>query len=116
MGSLLLILAIVAAVLLVLVIIIQNPKGGGIDSSFGAANQLGSVQKTTDVVEKATWYLAVFIVVISLATTAIMSGATNTEVIEGEGKFDPDYRFNQMPVNTPATNPGGAADPFNTPQ
>ena len=40
MGTLVFILSIVAAVLLMLVILIQNPKGGGIDSSFGAANQL----------------------------------------------------------------------------
>ena len=69
MGTLVLVLSIVAAVLLMIVILIQNPKGGGIDSTFGAANQLGSVKKTNDVVEKATWYLAIFIVVLALAST-----------------------------------------------
>lgn len=68
-----LIIGIIVSVLLVLVILIQNPKGGGLDSSFGAVNQLGSVRKTTDVVEKATWTLAVAIAVISLMSAVIVT-------------------------------------------
>ncbi len=97
MSGILLILGILAGILLVLVILIQNPKGGGIDSSFGAANQLGSVQKTNDVVEKATWYLAVFIVVISLASTAIMNNANpGSKETKTESKFDPNYQLNNQ--------------------
>ena len=105
MYILLLILAIIAAVLLTLVVLIQNPKGGGIDSSFGAANQLGSVKKTTDVVEKATWYLAGFILVVSIATTAIMSSpTTGQDVSAEENKLNTNYaqeNFNTLP-STPS--------------
>ena len=38
---------------------VQNPKGGGLSSSFGGggAQQMGGVQKTTDFLDKSTWIL-----------------------------------------------------------
>jgi preprotein translocase subunit SecG len=43
------------------VVLIQNPKGGGVDSTFGgqSANQMFGAAKSTDFVEKLTWYLAI---------------------------------------------------------
>ena len=38
------ILIIAASLLLILVVYIQNPKGGGLSSDFGAAQQIGGVQ------------------------------------------------------------------------
>jgi preprotein translocase subunit SecG len=67
------ILATVAAVLLVLIVMIQNPKGGGLASSFSSANQIGGVRRTTDFLEKATWSLAIGIVGLSLVATASMA-------------------------------------------
>ncbi len=98
MGTLVFLLSIIAAVLLMLVILIQNPKGGGIDSSFGAANQLGSVQKTNDVVEKATWYLAIFIVVLALSSSLLISTDQAKKVVT-DSKLDTTF--------TPAVNPTG---------
>ncbi|MDG2330007.1 MAG: preprotein translocase subunit SecG [Flavobacteriales bacterium] len=66
------ILGIIVAVLLVLVVLVQNPKGGGIDSSFGAVNQLGSVRKTTDFIEKATWTLAIGLAVVCLVAASFI--------------------------------------------
>lgn len=76
MSSLISILIIIACILLVLIVLIQNPKGGGLASGFGAANQLGGVRKTTDFLEKATWYLAIAIVVLSMASTPFHSSPT----------------------------------------
>ena len=95
------ILSIIAAVLLMLVILIQNPKGGGIDSTFGAANQLGSVKKTNDVVEKATWYLAIAIVVLALFST-FMIGDPGTEQVDS--RTDANYR-STMQQNVPTLPP-----------
>ncbi|MBL4704486.1 MAG: preprotein translocase subunit SecG [Flavobacteriales bacterium] len=81
------ILGIIIAVLLVLVVLIQNPKGGGIDSSFGAVNQLGSVRKTTDFIEKATWTLGVGLAVVSLvAASFIYSGRTDSGNVGNNGQ------------------------------
>jgi preprotein translocase subunit SecG len=60
---------ILASILLILVVYVQNSKGGGLSSDFGAANQLGGVQKTTEFIEKLTWSLAGVIVVASILTT-----------------------------------------------
>ena len=38
---------------------VQNPKGGGLSSSFGGGGtqQLGGVKQTTDFLDKSTWVL-----------------------------------------------------------
>jgi preprotein translocase subunit SecG len=69
MDTLLSSIIILASVLLVLVVYVQNPKGGGLSSDFGAAQQLGGVQKTTDFIDKATWSLAGIIMVLSVIIT-----------------------------------------------
>lgn len=69
MNILLTILILIASVLLILIIFIQNPKGGGLSSDFGAAQQIGGVQKTNDFVDKATWSLAGIIAVVSIILT-----------------------------------------------
>ncbi|MGV3631938.1 MAG: preprotein translocase subunit SecG [Bacteroidota bacterium] len=69
MATLLSIIIILASILLVFIVFIQNPKGGGLSSDFGAAHQLGGVQKTNDFVEKATWSLAAVIAVVSIVLT-----------------------------------------------
>jgi preprotein translocase subunit SecG len=41
-----------------LFILIQNPKGGGLQGSFGSmSSQVMGVKQTTDVMEKGTWVL-----------------------------------------------------------
>lgn len=62
-------LIIIASILLILVVFVQNPKGGGLSSDFGAAQQIGGVQKTNDFIEKATWTLAGTIMVLSIILT-----------------------------------------------
>ncbi|MBU3659737.1 MAG: preprotein translocase subunit SecG [Flavobacteriales bacterium] len=62
-------LIILASVLLILVVYIQNPKGGGLSSDFGSPSQLGGVQKTTEFIDKATWGLAIVIVLASVIMT-----------------------------------------------
>jgi len=64
-------------VLLTLVILIQNPKGGGIDSTFGGgANQMFGAAKSTDIVEKWTWYLAVALFALCIVTTIFVGQGT----------------------------------------
>ncbi len=69
MGALLSIIIILASILLIVVVFIQNPKGGGLSSDFGAASQLGGVQKTNDFIDKSTWTLAGMIMVLSIVLT-----------------------------------------------
>jgi preprotein translocase subunit SecG len=69
MGILLSLIVILASILLILVVYVQNPKGGGLSSDFGAAQQIGGVQKTNDFIDKATWSLAGIIMVVSIILT-----------------------------------------------
>lgn len=69
MTAILSIIIILASILLVVVVFIQNPKGGGLSSDFGAASQLGGVQKTNDFIDKTTWTLAGTIMVLSIILT-----------------------------------------------
>ncbi|MDK2770657.1 MAG: preprotein translocase subunit SecG [Flavobacterium sp.] len=69
--------------LLILAIMVQNPKGGGLSSTFGAgAGQLGGVQKTTDFLDKSTWTLAgVLLALILLSSLSFGSSSTDSKVL-----------------------------------
>ena len=67
MYTLLVIFIVIAALLMIGIVLIQESKGGGLASNFASYNQIGGVRKTTDFIEKATWSLAAFMVVISIA-------------------------------------------------
>ncbi len=73
MTSFLIILALIISVLLVFVVLIQNPKGGGLASNFASSNQIMGVKKTTDFLEKATWTLAIALLVVCLAVNVFKS-------------------------------------------
>ena len=70
MLTLVITLIIIDAILLVLVVLAQNPKGSGLSAQFGGsgATQLMGVKRTTDIMEKITWGLAIFLVILSLST------------------------------------------------
>lgn len=69
MYTVIIILAIIVCVLLIAIVLIQNPKGGGLSQSFGGiSNQIIGVQRSTDVVEKGTWYLAIALGVLCLGS------------------------------------------------
>lgn len=68
-------LIVLAAILMCLVVLIQNSKGGGLASSFAASNQIMGVRKTTDFIEKLTWGLAAFMVVMSVAISYVIPTA-----------------------------------------
>lgn len=78
------ILIAIISVLLMLVILIQNPKGGGVDSTLGGqgANQLFGASKSTNLVEKATWGLAIVLVILCILTTIVISNTTGQTGIQ----------------------------------
>jgi preprotein translocase subunit SecG len=73
------ILIIVASTLLILVVLIQNSKGGGIQSQFGAATQIMGVKRGTEFIEKATWGLAITVIVLSVLMAPKSSITQNTD-------------------------------------
>ena len=81
MYSALIAIIIIAAILLMLVILAQNPKGGGLSSQFGGSGttQLMGVRKTGDFLERATWVLAVSMLILTLVANVMIP--TSTDVI-----------------------------------
>ncbi len=78
MVNLLTILTGIVCLLLMLVVLIQNPKGGGIDSTFGGsqANQIMGASKSTDFIEKLTWGLAITLFVLCILAALAIGGVT----------------------------------------
>ena len=99
------ILMVIAALLMCFIVLIQNSKGGGLASGFSSSNAIMGVRKTTDFLEKTTWGLAIFMVVMSIATAYVVpSSAVATDAVLEEA------------VKEGATNPLNAPSGFAAPQ
>ena len=64
-------LSALICILLTVIVLIQNPKGGGVDSTFGgaSANQMFGAAKSSDFIEKLTWFFAIALFVVCIITT-----------------------------------------------
>lgn len=74
-------LIVVASILMCFIVLIQNSKGGGLAAGFASSNQIMGVRKTTDVLEKATWGLAIFMVVVSVISAYTLPSANQHESV-----------------------------------
>ena len=81
MFNIILFLIIFLSFLLVLGIMVQNPKGGGLSSTFGGdSQQIGGVKKTTDFLDKSTWILVFLLFLLILfSNITLNSGNEKTE-------------------------------------
>ncbi len=79
MYTLVTVLIFIVCILLILIVLVQNSKGGGLASNFQSSNQVMGVRKTTDFLEKATWVLAVSLLVLSIMGSAFIPRQTMTE-------------------------------------
>jgi preprotein translocase subunit SecG len=86
MYVLLTILIVIASILLTLIVLVQNSKGGGLASGFSSSNQIMGVRKTTDFLEKFTWGLVTFVVVVSIITVGIHKHQSSGAINESEIK------------------------------
>ncbi len=96
------VLIILASVILGLIILIQNPKGGGLSSSFGGlGNQLMGVKQTTDVLEKGTWIFAGIVAVLCLTSAMFIpktSGSSESNKYYEAPATAPTTRQNTTPL------------------
>ncbi|MCR5821574.1 MAG: preprotein translocase subunit SecG [Bacteroidales bacterium] len=79
MYNFIVILILIVSVLLAIVVLVQNSKGGGLAANFQAPTQVMGVRQTADFLEKATWWLAIILVVLSLAATIAIPRHTGEE-------------------------------------
>ena len=66
------IIIVIASILLTIVVLLQNSKGGGLAANFAAGNQTFGVRQTADFLEKATWTLALTIIVLCVVATFVI--------------------------------------------
>lgn len=81
MYTFIVILILIVCVLLAAVVLVQNSKGGGLAANFSAPNQIMGVRKTTETIEKITWWMfGILIVLCLVATMLIPRGETQTSL------------------------------------
>lgn len=103
MYVLLIVLMVIAAILMCFIVLIQNSKGGGLSSGFSSSNAIMGVRKTTDFLEKATWGLAAFMVVMSIATAYVIPTASKAQdVIMEQAQQEEATNPYNMPQGTTA--------------
>lgn len=83
MASFIIVLIVIIALLLGVVVLVQAPKGGGLASGFQGAAQVGGVQRTTEFLEKATWYLAIAMFVLCLVSSTWFSTSRSSVSDDG---------------------------------
>ena len=110
MYTLSVVLVILASILMCGIVLIQESKGGGLASSFSSSNQIMGVKKTTDFLEKATWTLAIAIVVLSVVSAGFVEKSSNVEeIIELQAPTQ------QAPVQAPTAETPATETPAEAP-
>lgn len=103
--SLFMILIIIACVLLIIVIMAQNPKGGGLSGTFGGTSAASfGVQRTNEFMDKATWGLGAFIIVL-IMLSVILTGKPSVAI---PSKAAPAKQEQAPAQQTPAQQPAAA--------
>jgi preprotein translocase subunit SecG len=99
------VLIVLVAILLVFIVVIQNSKGGGLAAGFSSSNQVMGVRKTTDFLEKATWWLAGTMVVLCIVSSFFIS--RNSTSLDSQVKDEI--------MNTQTQDPTAPTAPFTAP-
>jgi preprotein translocase subunit SecG len=112
------IVIIIVCVLLSFIVLIQNPKGGGVSAAFGGvSNQILGAGRSTDVVEKFTWYFAIALLVLCLGSVMVLPEGKLVEKEVEMSDAEKALKENGMPTSglptaapvAPATMPTPAA-------
>lgn len=79
----LIVVALLLSVGLILVVIVQKSKGGGLASSFAGANNIVGAHKSTDILEKLTWWLFGLLATVCIVVSLLLSrGATSGDSVQ----------------------------------
>jgi preprotein translocase subunit SecG len=102
------ILIVISSLFLIFVVVIQNSKGGGLAAGFASSNQVMGVRKTTDFLEKATAFLAGFVVIGSIIASMIVAHKTSSN---DDSLKDEIINLRENTTNPTTTAPFGTAVP-----
>ena len=103
MYTLIIIVILIVCLLLVGVVMVQNSKGGGLASDFSSSNQIIGVQRTGDFLEKATWYLTIALMVLTLGSNFFIDRG---EVVQEESAIQEQIDNTTLPATDDLGEPG----------
>lgn len=89
------ILIVLASIFMCLIVLIQESKGGGLAADYSNNNQILGAPKTTNFIEKATWFLAGTMIFLSIISVAFLPSASSDDSV-----------IMQQAVEQAAINPG----------
>ena len=115
----LIVLIVLAAVIMCFVVCIQESQGRGLVSRFSSSNAIFGVRTTKSGLENITWFLAAFMVVISiLAAYSLPSASGENSVMTKQATESSNVNPNNIPAmpSAPAQNaPAQSAPAQNAP-
>ncbi len=102
------VLIVIACVFLVIAVLLQNGKGDGLASNFVAANQTFGVRQTADMLEKVTWGLVTFILVVSIISSFTLGTSGNVndyteQIEEAASASQPEFPSAPITQDSPST-------------
>jgi preprotein translocase subunit SecG len=82
---------------------VQNPKGGGLASSFGGGGtqQLGGVKQTTDFLDKSTWTLAIILIALIMLSNLTFNKLDNSiesKALDSSELIEEPFLLDGLPV------------------
>jgi len=105
------IIIVIASIFLTLVVLVQNSKGGGLAANFAAGNQTLGVRQTADFLEKATWTLAIIVLVCCVMATAFISTGSGRQTQLQERLENVPTGVPQFPITPMPTPPAESTPP-----
>lgn len=75
------ILIVIVSILLCLVVLIQESKGGGLAADYASGNTLLGAPKTTNIIEKATKWMAGIMIALSIISVAALPEAKTVDSV-----------------------------------
>lgn len=107
MIALFVILAIIISILLGAVVLVQNPKGGGLTAGTvgSVGNNILGAKRSTDFIEKLTWYLVIALMVICLVSGKF-AGPSTTTTEQGPNVDELEQNIMNNATGLPSSQPG----------
>ena len=97
----LIVFILIACLLLIGVVLLQNGKGDGFASNFVAGNQAFGVRQTADILEKVTWGLVTFILVVAIISSFTLGKKGNRGDITDKAEVTTTTSMPEMPAPVP---------------
>lgn len=97
----LIVFTLIACLLLIGAVLLQSGKGDGFASNFVSGNQAFGARQTADILEKVTWGLVTFVLVVSIISSFTFSKKGSSGDITDSAEIEAPAALPEMPDVTP---------------